>query len=127
MDDGVIISKERPQLLIMCSLNACQCLSDWVDRGWICPAIWDRKDDPKIQKGNILKFKRCSRIWSGKHGEPGSRLIRGHGWHGGRSYEVLEINRTHMFTQVLVCDDDLGFGWVNIWKRCRTGNVVWAF
>ena len=111
----------------MCSLTNCTCDEEWLDIGWTCPVMWARRLDLQIQTSNKLKFRRLSRIWSGRHGEAGSRLLAGHGWHKGKTYEILAIHRTVVFTQVLVYDHEIGTGWVNVWRIYRTGNVaVWA-
>ena len=109
----------------MCSYTHCECNKAWIARGWICPVF--RKNDPQIQVREKLKFRGPSRIWSGRHGEEGSRLLGGHGWHKNKVYEILAINRTVVFTQVMVYDDDVGVGWVNVWRTYRSGNIaVWA-
>ena len=78
--------------------------------------------------GDEVKFSNCTRIWSGKHHDHDSRLLQGHGWHGGRVYTVIEVNRTDHFTQVKVRHPTLGIGWVNVWRTHRTGSsvTVWA-
>ena len=77
--------------------------------------------------GDSVAFGRCSRIWSGAHGDPSSSLLGGHGWHHNREYIVLEINRTGHFTQVKIKDPLLGDGWVNVWRAYSSGSVaVWA-
>ena len=109
----------------MCSYTICLCEKVWLDRGWICPVL--RKNDPQVQVGEKIKFRRPSRVWSGRHGEKDSRLLGGHGWHKNKIYEILAINRTTVFTQVLVYDDEVGVGWVNVWRKYRSGSTaVWA-
>ena len=110
-----------------CELNRCWCAREWFAKGWICPALLNRAQDVMVCKGDLVGFGQNSRIWIGKHSEPSSRLLGGHGWHGSREYVVHDINRTEYFTQVKVRHVSLGIGWVNVWRSYKSGNVaVWA-
>ena len=110
----------------MCTLNNCICRKEWLDSGWICGVVWKRKGDRMWKQGDCVKFKDPTRVWSEKVGVSGSYLVMHEGWHNKQTYVVHAVNRTKVFTQVLVVDNRFGSGWVNVWRSTKGVGVVWA-
>ena len=104
------------------------CASGWLASGWQCPFDF-RPHEPRIARGERIRFGDRARMWTGPLGDDMSELFRSH--IRGMVCEILLIHRTTDYTQVNVRDPDTALlVWVNVWHRYnqigRGSGVVWA-
>ena len=108
-----VVERMSASATLTASCTCTICASGWLASGWQCTFDF-RPHEPRIARGDRIRFGDRARMWTGPLGDDMSELFRSH--IGGMVCEILLIHRTTDYTQVNVRDPDTGLlVWVNVW------------